>query len=172
MSLQRPYKKLHIATCNNLERSLTSSGTEANVGLAGAFWEEDESSPLITSRSIRPEPIQYVTAKGGYSEFDIQERVPVLSDLDENLFAFLVNRKLSDHIDKITIYANEYLLWSASRSELNISEYEDHPSCPWAFTKEELNDPWVRIMPLGGAGVFRFSEITPRRLFEPLATEK
>lgn len=168
MSLKKPYKELNIASCNNFERSTISTGGKSNEGIAGAFWREDESKPLQTSKSIRPEPLHSVLGGGGYSEFDIQERIPLLLDLDESFFVFFVNRKLSEYVDKIKIYANEYLLWSASRSELNFSAHDHNPNCPWFFTEEELNDAWVRIMPVSGVGVFRFSDIIPCRIFDPI----
>ncbi len=113
----------------------------------------------------RPEPLALLWGKGGFSEHEADAAQPTLGDLDENDFVFFMNQTLAERIDKIEIMANGYLLWSGSRSALSVDHHERNPRWPWSFSSDELSDPWVRIMPSGGCGIFRFDEVTPRRLY-------
>ena len=158
-SIKSPYKKLHIATYNNSIKEIHSGGWD----VLGAIWEDDVSEQLSNSASKRPNMIKFINANGGYSKWDFTEHTPCLADLDENFFGFFINEKLTKHIKNIKIFANEYLLWSASISDLSIDEHDHVPICPWEFSEEELTDKWLRLMPSSGVGVFNFSDITPVR---------
>lgn len=165
-STKSPFKKMHFASCDNSERGKDKSEYVKAGGLSGAFWEEDPSTPIMTSKSIRNEKFRYIIASGGYSEFYYTDRTPCLKDLDECLFVFFVTKSLSSKIKGIKIHANEYRVWYASIGELSVDKPSDDVDTPWYFTEDELKDEWVRIMPSSGVGRFVFSDVTPVRSFD------
>jgi hypothetical protein len=153
----------HIGVCNNSPgRAVESCGS--GPCLAGAFWLHDGSTPLSTSASTWRDPFSMVSAHGGFSEFDDPNIVSTLSDLDEGMFGFSMNRQLFNRLASITVYANEYAIWSATASELSADTPNAEPKTPWVFDAAELEDPWVRVLPKDFSGTFHFSSTTPRRV--------
>jgi len=93
-----------------------------------------------------------------------------LTDIDEAIYLIFLNRSLAQKVKAIHLYANHYKLKEYSASEFYIDESPYDITFPVKFFKDELCDPWVRIRPKGLSSVFcmRFSEETPKRLFNPL----
>lgn len=170
-SAKSPYQQLHLAVTNNSSRNTKEYNENINDGVAGAFWEKNVNETIQTSRAIRYEPMKFISATAGYSEFDYNEKIPSLSNLDENMFAFFVNKNLVDYISDIKIYANEYLIWSGSKSELSFDKPMSEPETSWEFSKKEMKDEWTRIMLKAGTGYFDFSSFTPARMFESKITK-
>ena len=153
----------HAGVCNNSPvRAAASCG--AGPCLAGAFWLQDGTAPIRTSASTWPDPFRAVGGQGGFGEFDDPSKVSTLADLDEGMFAFFMNRRLFDRVASITVYGNEYVIWSAQASELAADAPNGEPATPWVFDSSELADPWVRVLPKDFSSRFDFSSMTPRRV--------
>jgi hypothetical protein len=163
-SAKCPYREINLETANNSSRATKQFEENINEGVAGAFWQ-NKKEILVLSRSVRREPQEFIHASGGYSEFDFMEKTPSLIDLDNNNFAFFVNKSLAELIEEIQIYANEYLIFSANKSDLSIDEAPKNLQTVWQFSKKELSDEWRRIMLNSGTGQFDFSSDTPLRTF-------
>jgi len=97
--------------------------------------------------------------------------VATLGHIDDSFFALFMNRNLFDRVGRVSLYANAYLLWSATAEELEGTPPNKEPRTPWAFSSAELADPWVRVMPKGFTGSLHFSEVTPRRLWNARALD-
>ncbi|WKW12841.1 hypothetical protein Strain138_002151 [Pseudogemmatithrix spongiicola] len=155
----------NLAVCNNSpDRSLPSCGQGPCVG--GAFWHEDAATPLGTFASTWPDPFRIIASHGGVSAWLDDSQLSRLADLDEASFAFFMNRKLWERVGRIDIFANDYLVWTASVSELSDDPPNAQPELPWQFSADELADEWVRVMPRGYTGSLNFTSSTPLRLIE------
>lgn len=164
--LTRDIERSHwnVGVCNNSPlRNAPSCGS--GPCLAGAFWLRDETQVHETSASTWSNPFRAVGATGGFSEFSDPEIVPRLGDIDEGIFAFFMNRKLFEAVHSIRMFANEYLVWSATIDQLRGDAPNAAPRTPWKFSDEELTDSWVRVMPSGFTGRIEFSSLTPRRMW-------
>jgi hypothetical protein len=153
----------HVGVCDNAPiraEKLCGSGP----CLTGAFWLADATKPHGTNASTRQDPFRIVGASGGFSEFSEPEIVASLADLEDGMFAFFMNRNLFDHVESIQMYANEYLLWSATAAEVQADAPNTEPKTPWQFTPAELLDPWIRVMARGGPSQLHFASRTPRRM--------
>lgn len=154
-----------LAVCNNTPlRSLPSCGHLPCLG--GAYWHKDASQPLGTFASSWRDPFRLVSSRGGVQMWTDDSEISSLADLDGALFAFFMNRSLSERIARIEIFANDYLVWSAPASELGIDTPNGNPTLPWPLSSEEMADEWVRVMNRGYTASIDFSASTPVRLLE------
>ncbi len=160
---RREHSHWHVAICNNSPaRALSSCGSGSC--LATAFWLEETQPVRGSSASVRPDPLSLLAASGGFSEYSDPEVRANLADLGEAFFHFEMNRQLFDRLAGIEIFANEYLLWSATAESLYADAPNVEPTTPWNFSDDELADEWVRVMlGYGRPGQFDFSSTTPRR---------
>lgn len=155
----------HIGVCSNSPfRSAPNCG--AGPCLASAFWLRNEKKLHGTAASTWPDPFRVVGASGGFSEFSDPKIVTTLGDIDEAFFAFFMNAKLFESLESIRIFANEYLVWSATADQLRGDAPNAEPKTPWQFSPEELSDEWIRVMPKGYSGHIQFSSLTPRRMWD------
>jgi hypothetical protein len=90
-----------------------------------------------------------------------------LRDMDGCSFVLFTNRSLAEKIKVIHVSGNEYKLAEFAGKRIRIDKPNAPPYFPYPFSDQELSDPWARIM--GGIGPFRlsFSDLTPRRMYEP-----
>ena len=160
------YPTLLVGTCDDNARYDPTRGRPTEPCAAGAFWTLGPTKLIGQSSSSLPESIIRISGYSGFSEWDTRPHV-TLGEIDEAFWAIFVNRRLADQVAGVRITANEYLLYSADRSELDIVLHEHAPEWPWEFSKEELSDQWVRIMPTGYTGRFDFSTYTPKRIWAP-----
>lgn len=155
----------HIGVCNNspLRRAEYCSSGPC---LASAFWLDDASQPQWRSASTWFDPFTIIGAHGGFHEFSDPALVTTIADLDDSFFAFFMNQQLFSRTAGIHLFANEYLLWSATADELKADSPNAPPETAWQFSPDELSDSWVRVMPKDHTGWLHFSTSTPRRLRE------
>jgi hypothetical protein len=155
----------HIGICNNSPvRNAPNCGS--GPCLASAFWLDDPKDTHGTGASIWHDPFLNLYAQGGFGEFSEDPPAAKLSDLDGAFFAFFMNRALFDRMAALYVSANEYLLWHATASELQADAPNEEPNTPWQFSADELEDPWVRVMPDGFTGRIEFAFQTPRRMWD------
>jgi len=159
------FRQLHIGTCDAGFSSGIRRTTFTNDGVVRAFWEDDPQNIILSGGGIWDRPIRSIVGTGGYWKYGSREPMVNLWDLNECYFGFFTNESLSNKIDSIEVYANEYLLWASGMQDLHAHIHSHTPKTPWEFTASELNDRWVRIMPKSGAGVLRFDDITPKRFY-------
>jgi hypothetical protein len=163
LSLSLGRSQWHIGVCNNSPlRNAENCGS--GPCLASAFWPDDVSKPHGTSASTWQDPFTIIGAHGGFHEFSDPALVATMADLDDSFFAFFMNQQLFARTAAIHIFANEYLLWSATAEELKADSPNAPPETVWQFSPEELSDSWVRVMPKNHTGWLHFSSSTPRRL--------
>lgn len=95
---------------------------------------------------------------------------PVLSllDFDDCMVMPILNRSLSEKIDRIRIYANGYVLLDLDRSGWVIDDSTFDVALEGVFSERELADPWVRIRPAKFASAFclSFADSVPVRMFK------
>lgn len=161
------FKGLHIGTCDAGFSAGIRRTTFTNNGYVHAFWENDPKHVVSSGAGGWNRPIRTIVGAGGYSEFASRDPMINLWDLDECYFGFFMNESLANMINRIEVYANEYLLWHSDMKEMHADIHSYTPKTPWKFAASELNDRWVRIMPRSGAGVLRFDDITPKRFYDP-----
>jgi hypothetical protein len=155
----------HVGVCNNAPIR-NASGCGAGPCLAGAFWLDDPAKLHTSSASTWPDPFAGIAGGGGFSEFTEPQVAAKLSDLDEGFFAFFMNQRLFEHVTAVRLYANQYLIWSATADQLRADPPSKTPVTPWVFSEDELADAWVRVMAKGGTGTIHFSSVTPRRMWD------
>ena len=90
-----------------------------------------------------------------------------LGDLEGNPFLFFVTPNIASRIARITVVANEYVIFSSERGELMFSEHDYKFEWPVQFTAAELKQPWIRVMYRYDASRFNFSRYSPTRFFRP-----
>jgi len=161
------FKQLHVGTCDAGFNAGIRRATFTNDGVIHAFWEDNPKHIITSGGGEWDRPIRSIVGTGGYWKFGSRKPMINLWDLDECYFCFFVNESLSNMIDRIEIYANEYLLWHSNMQDLHADIHKYIPKTPWEFASSELKDRWVRIMPRSGVGVLRFDDITPKRFFDP-----
>lgn len=160
------YRTLHLGVCSD-EGYWSSDRPNILPCTVGVFWADDADKNVARSQTPREEPMAFVHAHSGYDEW-WPIPAPTLGDLDENMFVFFFSRKLAELVDDVSISANEYVLWRASRDNLGFDDPQKMPDWPFEFAPEQMEDPWVRVMLKGGlVGQLSFSDETPRRTFEP-----
>ncbi|MGL4231544.1 MAG: hypothetical protein ACRCWJ_09265 [Casimicrobium sp.] len=117
--------------------------------------------------SIGMETVRTLSTR--YSKDSLIRFNPVLNlrDLDHAMFLPMMSRKLSRLIKTIHVVGNGYKLLELGAGDFSIDESAFEPGIPVKFTKEELDDPWVRILPSNFSSSFRlsFDENIPERLF-------
>lgn len=158
----------HVAVCDHNPplRDLPNCGSGGCLGTA--FWLSDPKATHRTGASSRPDEIEALHARGGFTNLSDPRVVAKLRDLDDSFFALFMNRKLCGYLKSISLYANDYLLWRAAADELEASTPNGPIKTPWQFSADELSDPWVRVMPRGFTGSLHFSDMTPFRLWTPI----
>ena len=166
-TLMAKFRELHVGTCDAGFSAGIRRTTFTNDGYVQAFWEKDPKHVILSGAGSWNRPIRTIIGAGGYSEFAHRNPMVNLWDLDECYFGFFVNESLANMIDRIEIYANEYLLWHSNMQNMHADIHKYIPKTPWEFASSELKDRWVRIMPRSGVGVLRFDDITPKRFFDP-----
>jgi hypothetical protein len=143
----------------NLSQEVEPENTEEGPGKR---FEGFTSSGLERVRSV------YVEFGSDYGLFRFGPYLR-LSDIDGGMLALFLNRSLADKVKAIHIYGNEYKLGEYGTGAFRVDTGSKfRPDL--LFTPEELSDEWVRIMSDLGPFRFRFSEMTPVRLFEPVET--
>lgn len=154
----------HVGVCNNspLRRAPNRS---PDACLATAFWLAEPNSIRGTSARTWADPFAVIYGSGGFDEFSDPAEAASLGDLDEAMFAFVMNRRLFEVSAAIDMYANEYLIWSASVDDLAADRPNEDPRTPWSFSEDELADEWVRVGPKSFVGSLHFSTSTPRRMW-------
>lgn len=135
--------------------------------------EEGESKPRRTWSGIRTSDIGGVQLVYDQDDFIRLEPCLNVKDIDDSMFIFVVSEQLAEKVDRIEIYANEYLLYSIQRDDFKIDRSKHNPSYPILFTEEELSERWVRLRPSSFSSSFhlRFSEHTPHRFYDPKPLE-
>lgn len=167
--------KVHLGICND-RGGLEGDKPRRKDCMSSIGWTtgRDNENPediIHRSHGLLEEPIRQLSVRSGDSFFRIPLMNAKLDDLEGNMIAFFVNKKLSKLIDKIAIVANEYLVWSVTQDDLIITDHNYTEKWPYEFTDTELNDPWVRIMSKNGPKGFDFSTTTPYRLYKARAVE-
>lgn len=131
--------------------------------------EEDEKwSPVGSVSSVGREEIEFLPIS--YSKSSFIRFFPVISlrDLDDSMFLPFLNKSLAEKVKAIHIYSNGYKLQEIKSDDIDIDTTEVDPNFPALFSKEEIEDQWVRIRPQGASTYhMRFFESTPKRLFTP-----
>ena len=119
-----------------------------------------------TFSSVGQDPVKAIRVRYDCDSFIRFFPVPRLQDVDDCLFVFFLNRKLADKVKGIRVYANAYKLLEVDLSGFKIDDTLFEPEIPLLFTRDELDDPWVRLRPdRASAFDIRFSDQTPRRFF-------
>jgi hypothetical protein len=121
---------------------------------------------LYRSASVLQDPIQYLGARADDSFFRRPLLHLTLNDLEGAFFAFFVNERLGRVVDSISVMANEYLIWAASRDEFAVEPHDYTTQWPIEFDEHESREPWVRIRAKYGGSRFEFSGTTPCRLYD------
>lgn len=89
-----------------------------------------------------------------------------LRDFDDCIFLPIVSAKLAQHIKRLRVFANGYLLLEVGSDQFHVDDTTFDPEVPVSFSQAELADPWVRIRPtIASAFRISFSEHVPVRLF-------
>lgn len=138
---------------------------------AEAHQEEDDERELVLvgcSSSIGLDPVPSVTATYSHDDVLIRFRPRLqLRDLDDCMFLPILNKSLAEKLHAIQVFANGYKLADIGPTEFKI-DHSPHKSLPKDFLPHELADPWVRIRPSELASAFhlRFTEMTPRRMYD------
>jgi hypothetical protein len=134
--------------------------------------------------SIGMDPVSTIVIHYSHDDVLVRFRPRLeLRDLDECAFVPVLNRSLAEKLRSIEVFANGYKLTYIGPDDFTIddSRYDcteagaftaEELAEAGAFTAEELADPWVRIRPSNLSSFFelRFSETTPRRMFEHVET--
>ena len=116
---------------------------------------------------VWPDNMTKVVASAEYSDLFFDPSAPNLVDLDRAWEVLFVNKSLADKVTRLIVYANEYKMLDLPRGELTFDNPNSEPDAPWQFSDSELNDKWVRVMQARGGPAFRFSESTPKRMYQP-----
>ncbi|ASA58012.1 hypothetical protein [Vibrio gazogenes] len=131
--------------------------------------EKDEKwSAVGSGSSIGREEVEFLPIS--YSKSSFIRFFPVISlrDLDDAMFLPFLNKTLAEKVKSIHIYSNGYKLQEIKSDDLCIDSTSIEPNFPVEFSKDELEDQWVRIRPQGASTHnMRFFENTPKRLFTP-----
>jgi len=153
--ISRAYWEGHLANTNEDERDQPG---ERYVLKSALYWSGKESVTLLD--------IWYYESTGF---FRISPYLSLI-DIDEAMYLVFLNKSLARRVKAIHLYANDYKLKEYPSSDFYIDESLYDPTFPAKFFEDELCDPWVRIRPKELSDVFciRFSEGTPKRLFNPL----
>ena len=132
--------------------------------------ENDEWQTISTGAGIWPANTSTFIVSGEISQWAALDDAPLLSDLDEAWFLIVVNKRLAEKIQRIKIFANEYIVLNMSREQLSLSPSRQDPDLDWIFSGDELQDSWTRVL---GANSNRlnFSDRTPKRFFEPKSSD-
>jgi hypothetical protein len=129
--------------------------------------DRDAHWSLSSFTSVGREKVRLLPISFGFGGFF---RVPpylMLRDMDGCTFALFANRSLAEKLKTIHVSGNEYKLAEFSSERIRIDEPNSLAYFPYRFTRQELSDPWVRIM--SGASPFglSFSDFTPLRMYAP-----
>lgn len=166
----------HLGLCDD-RGGLTGAETKRKDCMCSMGWtvpmgSDNPEEILHNSQGLIPVRIRNLGAQVSNTFFRIPLLDLRLNDLEGTLFVLFVNEKLSTLIDKVLIYANEYLIWSAGLDELQMDAHNYKKKWPCDFTQEELQEPWIRVMSKRGAVAFDFSSVTPFRLYRARAIER
>lgn len=146
---------------------------EAEVTSEETDDEQDEKwSNVGSGSSIGREEIEFLPIS--YSKSSFIRFFPVISlrDLDDAMFLPFLNKSLAEKVKSIHIYSNGYKLQEINQGDICIDTTSIEPGFPVFFSKEELEDQWVRVRPQGSSTYhMRFFETTPKRLFTPSQVE-
>ncbi|WP_154678079.1 hypothetical protein [Paraburkholderia nodosa] len=95
------------------------------------------------------------------------EPVLALIDFDHCMMMPFLNERLSDKINRISIFANGYMLLDIYKDAFHIDRSTINFGLDREFSATELADPWVRIRP-NNASAFRlsFADQVPVRMFK------
>jgi hypothetical protein len=119
--------------------------------------------------SVGRDRIRFLDVEFGYGSLLRFGPYLRLADLDDCMLAMFLNRSLADKLKRIHIFGNQYILSEYDRESFRIdSPQEEFTPEGLIFTKEELDDEWVRVMRKTGPSMIRFSEVTPVRFFDPI----
>lgn len=78
----------------------------------------------------------------------------------------MLNASLARAVRSIHLFSNGYRLMELQSDQFDIDETPFNANVPFAFTEEELKDPWVRLRPrLASAFVLDFAAQVPVRLY-------
>ena len=150
------------------------------------FWDSDEIGKLLgvnegeeklevrypfrkagSFRSVGYKSVESVRLSYTKSSFIQTKRGPRLQDLDECIFAILLNSSLAEKVHKIKVVANEYVLQEFSKDSFHVSTSDGDPDIEYNFTEEELADAWAILRPESASAFhLRFSEETPQRFYK------
>lgn len=94
-------------------------------------------------------------------------------DIDDSQLLPMMNERLAHMVESIQVYCNGYILKEIKAGGFSVDSSEFDSDISEYFTREELQDRWVRLRPTEIASSFhiRFFETTPKRLFEPERVE-
>lgn len=159
----------NVGVCDNNPPTRTLPNCGGRDCFGTAFWLRDPTKVHGTSASSRPDPIKAIHARGGFNAFSDPRVVATLKDIDDSLFLLFMNKQLFERLGNVALYANEYLLWTSTVQDLEATPPNSPVGTPWTFTQDELDDPWVRVMPKGFAGSIHFADVTPLRMWSARA---
>lgn len=146
---------------------------EAEFTFEETIDEEDENWTAVGSgSSIGREEVEFLPIS--YSKSSFIRFFPVISlrDLDDAMFLPFLNKTMAEKVKSIHIYSNGYKLQEIKSDNIRIDKSSVEPDFPVAFSKDELEDQWVRIRPQDASAYnMHFFENTPKRLFTPSQVE-
>lgn len=97
-----------------------------------------------------------------------------LEDLDGAWTLIYLNASLAEKLAAVEIWANGYIIMSASLDDIRIDRTHTDFPIEGHFSDAELSDPWVRLRPSSLNSTFNldFSGRTPRRVFSAKETSE
>jgi len=166
---------MHIGVCDNRgvdqpARDDCYSGAVWSTpltALESASTTEKKHRVIQTSSGLLEDPVSQIRG----SIFNDFNAIPIfdhkLGDLEGNYFLFFVTPSIASRISRILIVANAYVIFSAEREDLIMTEHDYKFDWPLEFTNEELKAPWIRVVYRYDASRFNFSLNTPTRFVHP-----
>jgi hypothetical protein len=86
--------------------------------------------------------------------------------MDGCSFVLFTNHSFAEKIKVIHVSGNEYKLAEFTGKHIHVGKPNADPYFPYPLSKQELGDPWVRIMDGMSAFKLSFSDSTPLRMYE------
>jgi hypothetical protein len=148
-------------------------GVGPDLARREADQEADDGQDLVyvgSGSGIGMDPVPAIVIHYDYDDPLLRVRPRLeLRDLDDCIFAPVLNRSLAEKLHSIEVLANGYKLAYVGPDDFTIYDSRYDSTVPDAFTPEELADPWVQIHPsnLSSLSLFNLSFLsaTPRRMF-------
>ena len=142
-------------------------------GMYNGAWEryhgeDNRFKSISTATSVCLDEIKEINLS--YNRHSLFVRYPYnisMIDMNNSYFIFTVNKSIVKRIDSIVVYMNGYLVENIHSNSFVVDESKfEIKDMPVSFSKEEMNDAWVRIRPNDGTSLFKidFYKKNPQKI--------